>query len=62
MKAANWEQLSSRLIEAHLYQELKVPKQVFEKSIQVYMMEPEKRAQFEEEIQALRDKMRNRPF
>lgn len=26
------------------------------------MMEPEKRAQFEEEIQALRDKLRSRPF
>jgi hypothetical protein len=29
---------------------LKVPKPVFEKSMQVYMMEPEKRTVYEEEI------------
>jgi hypothetical protein len=50
LKAANWEQLAGRIVEANLYQALKVPKTVFEKSMQVYMMEPEKRSIFEEEM------------
>lgn len=60
LKAANWENLSSSLIQANLYQALKVPKSVFEKSMQTYMMEPEKRTIFEEEMQKLRDKYRDR--
>lgn len=60
LKAANFEQLTSRLIEANLYQSLKVPKQVFEKSMSVYMMEPAKRTIIEEEIQVLRDSFRLR--
>jgi len=43
-----------------LYQSLKVPKQVFEKSAQTYMMDPQKRTLYEEEIQALRDSMRDK--
>lgn len=43
-----------------MYQFLKVPKQVFEKSAQVYLMEPAKRTIYEEEIQALRDELRGR--
>jgi len=35
-----------------------VPKQVFEKSSQVYLMEPSKRTVYEEELQALRDSLR----
>ena len=60
LKTANWEQLTNTLIQANLYQFLKVPKQVFEKSAQVYLMEPSKRTLYEEEIQALRDNLRNR--
>lgn len=60
LKAANWEQLAGRIVEANLYQSLKVPKTVFEKSMQVYMMEPEKRSIFEEEMQALNEKFRVR--
>jgi len=37
-----------------------VPKQVFEKSAQVYLMEPSKRTIYEEEIQALKDSLRTR--
>lgn len=37
-----------------------MPKSVFEKSMQTYMMEPEKRTIFEEEMQKLRDKYRDR--
>ena len=55
LKTANWEQLTNTLIQANLYQALKVPKQVFDKSGQVYLMEPSKRTIYEEEIQALRD-------
>jgi len=50
LKTANWEQLTHTLIQANLYQALKVPKQVFEKSAQVYLMEPSKRTIYEEEI------------
>ena len=60
LATANWEQLTNTLIQANLYQALKVPKQVFEKSAQVYLMEPAKRTIYEEEIQALRDGMRGR--
>merc|ERR1712060_842552 len=60
LATANWEQLTNTLIQANLYQALKVPKAVFEKSAQVYLMEPAKRTIYEEEIQALRDSLRNR--
>lgn len=40
LKTANWEQLTHQLMQANLYEALKVPKQVFEKSQQTYMMEP----------------------
>lgn len=60
LATANWEQLTNTLIQANLYQSLKVPKQVFEKSAQVYLMEPAKRTVYEEEIQALRDTLRSR--
>jgi len=60
LQTANWEQLTNTLIQANLYQSLKVPKQVFEKSAQVYLMEPAKRTIYEEEIQALRDSLRAR--
>ena len=40
LATANWEQLTNTLIQANLYQHLKVPKQVFEKSTQVYLMDP----------------------
>ena len=43
-----------------MYQSLKVPKQVFEKSAQVYLMEPKKRTIYEEEIQALREELRDK--
>ncbi|MCP4668809.1 MAG: hypothetical protein GY849_20925 [Deltaproteobacteria bacterium] len=61
LSTANWEQLTNTLIQANLYQALKVPKQVFEKSAQVYLMDPDKRTIYEEEIQALRDSLRDRP-
>lgn len=60
LETANWEQLTNTLIQANLYQALKVPKQVFEKSAQVYLMEPSKRTIYEEEIQALREGLRDR--
>jgi len=60
LATANWEQLTNTLIQANLYQTLKVPKQVFEKSAQVYLMDPAKRTIYEEEIQMLRDSLRER--
>jgi len=60
LNTANWEQLTQTLIQANLYQALKVPKQVFEKSQQVYLMEPNKRTVYEEELQSLRESMRTR--
>lgn len=61
LSTANWEQLTNTLIQANLYQALKVPKQVFEKSSQVYLMDPNKRTIYEEEIQQLRESLRERP-
>lgn len=54
LTTANWEQLTNTLIQANLYQALKVPKAVFEKSMQVYLMDPEKRSVYEEELSGLR--------
>lgn len=50
LRTANWEQLTNTLIQANLYQALKVPKAVFEKSAQTYLMEPAKRTIYEEEL------------
>ena len=52
--------MTNTLIQANLYQSLKVPKQVFEKSAQTYLMDPAKRTIYEEEIQALKDSLRER--
>lgn len=60
LETANWEQLTTQIIQAKTFQHLKVPKPVFEKSMQTYMMDPEKRAIYEEEIQKLRDTLRDR--
>ena len=60
MKTANWEQLTATLIQANLYQALKVPKPVFEKSMQTYLMDPSKRTIYEEEIQKVKDDLRVR--
>lgn len=60
LRTANWETLSHQIVQAHLYQTLKVPKTVFEKSVQLYLMEPSKRATYEEELQLIRDKLRTR--
>ena len=60
LETANWEQLTNTLIQANLYQALKVPKQVFEKSAQVYLMEPKKRTVYEEEVSALREELRDK--
>ena len=60
LKTANWEQLTQTMVQAALYQALKVPKQVFEKSAQTYLMDPSKRTTYEENIQEVRDSMRDR--
>jgi len=60
LQTANWEQLTNTLIQANLYQHLKVPKPVFEKSMQTYLMDPEKRAVYEQELTNLRNCLRDR--
>lgn len=60
LKCANWEQLTGSLIQANLYQALEVPKQVFEKSLNTYLMDPAKRSIYEDEMQKLRDSIRTR--
>ena len=60
MKSANWEQLTANLIQANLYQALKVPKPVFEKSTQTYLMDPAKRTIYEDEIEKVKDELRDR--
>lgn len=55
LEAANWEQLATQIIQGTMYQHVKVPRPVFEKSMQAYMMDPEKRTIYEDEIQKLRE-------
>lgn len=55
-----FEQQTTNIVDAGLYQTLKVPKEVFDKSMYTYMMEPSKRTIIEEEIQAVRDRLRTR--
>jgi len=49
--------MTATLIQANLYQALKVPKPVFEKSMSTYLMEPTKRTQYEDEMQKIRDEV-----
>lgn len=60
LKCANWEQLTATLIQANLYQALKVPKQVFEKSMNTYLMDPTKRTTYEDEMQKQKDGLNTR--
>lgn len=61
LEVSNWEQLTHSLIQSNLYQFLKVPKDVFEKTLKTYLMDPQKRTVYEEEMQNLRDEVRSRP-
>lgn len=47
------------MYDATIYQELKVPEKVYVKSVQVYLMDPEKRKQYEEATEKTREKYRN---
>ena len=46
--------ITERIYDATLYQQLKVPEKVYVKSLAVYMMDPEKRKTYEDEVEKLR--------
>lgn len=46
--------ITERVYDATLYQQLKVPEKVYVKSLTTYMMDPEKRKQYEEEVEKIR--------
>lgn len=46
--------ITERVYDATLYQQLKVPESVYVKSLTTYMMDPEKRRQYEEEVERIR--------
>lgn len=49
--------MTATLLQANFYQALKVPKPVFEKSMNTYLMEPNKRTQYEDEMQKLKEEI-----
>lgn len=51
--------ITERIYDATLYQKLQVPEKVYVKSVQVYLMDPEKRKQYEEETEKTREKYRS---
>lgn len=55
LETSNWEQMTHSLIQAQLYQAVKVKKTTFEKSMRTYLLDPQKRSVYEEEIAAVRE-------
>jgi len=51
---ANYEHITLEAVQVQLYSSLKVPRQVFEKSNQVYLLEPTRRQRYEEEMKSVR--------
>lgn len=49
--------MTATLLQANFYQALKVPKPVFEKSMNTYLMDPTKRTQYEDEMQKLKEEI-----
>lgn len=58
IKKVAMQTIAERSFDATLYQELKVPEKVYAKSLQMYMMDPEKRKTFEEETEKIREQNR----
>jgi hypothetical protein len=48
--------ITERVYDGLIYQELKVPEKVYQKSMQVYLMDPEKRKIYEDSTEKIREK------
>lgn len=59
IKRVAMQTIAERSFDGILYQELKVQEKIYAKSLQSYMMDPEKRKTFEEETEKIREKVRN---
>ena len=58
IKRVAMQTISERSFDASMYQDLKVDEKIYLKSLQMYMMDPEKRKLIEESTEALREKYR----
>lgn len=58
IKRVAMQTMSERSFDAAMYQDLKVDEKIYLKSLQVYMMDPEKRKLIEESSEQLREKYR----
>jgi hypothetical protein len=58
IKRVAMQTISERSYDAAMYQDLKVDEKIYLKSLQMYMMDPEKRKLIEESTEALREKYR----
>ena len=56
LKAGNWEQMASRLVQACLYENLKISQEVFQLTNRAYMSQPEKRQRIQEVLTEAKDK------
>ena len=59
IKRVAMQTISERAYDSTLYQELKVNEKIYHRSLQCYMMDPEKRKTFEEETEKIRERVRN---
>jgi hypothetical protein len=48
--------ITERVYDGLIYQELKVPEKVYQKSMSVYLMDPEKRKIYEDQTEKIREK------
>lgn len=58
IKRVAMQTISERSFDAAMYQDLKVDEKIYLKSLQMYMMDPEKRKLIEESTENLREKFR----
>lgn len=58
IKRVAMQTISERSFDAAMYQDLKVDEKIYHKSLQMYMMDPEKRKLIEESTETLREKFR----
>jgi hypothetical protein len=56
IKKVAMQTITERVYDGLIYQELKVPEKVYQKSMQVYLMDPEKRKIYEDSTEKIREK------
>ena len=56
IKKVSMQTITERVYDGLIYQELKVPEKVYQKSMSVYLMDPEKRKIYEDQSEKIREK------